>query len=1851
MLKRLEAGGIIATAGDQEELARYCGWGGLPQAFDTRNVDWAEEVKELAALLTEDEYEAARQSTQDAHYTPVAVIDAIYAGLHRAGFRGGRVLEPGLGTGRFVGRMPDDLRAHSKVVGIERDAISARIARALYPSAEVIARSFQDVNVPDGWFDAMVGNPPFGEQSVFDAAHPELSRWSIHNYFVAKALEKVAPGGMMGFAVSRYFLDGADESVRSHIAERAHLRGAFRLPVTAFKESALTEVTTDVIFLQRAKEGETPDRSWVTLGRIDAAEVPDGIAVNRWFIEHPETLLGTMALGHSRFGPAPMLKAVAGRDWEVELARGVRELVAEGIARADQMQEKVEALGEIVVPEDVKVGGYFVLEDGRIGMRLPDVLDKTAGRLVAPPNTRAGERIRGMVKVRRALRALMRAEADAECPEGVLSALRTTLNEHYDAFTRAQGFINGLANKQAMDEDPEFPLLQALEVDYSRGISREAAKKTGEEPCPPSAGKAAIFRQRVVMPMPVVERVDTAEDALSVSLNMRGRVDLGFMCRLSSLTEGRIADELKGRIFRNPATREWEPRDRYLTGNVKEKLSAAIAAAATDPGYAANVDALAAVQPPPIKAVDIGIELGAPWVPEHVVREFVQHLLGDVRCTVAYVPEIGRWVADIGRGSHAACAVEWGTAEMPANMLIGRILTNSPVQVMELAGHNDRGMPVYRLNAEKTAAAEGKAAAVKSAFQDWIWRDEERRKELEKIYNDRFNTNVGRRYDGSHLSLPGASPLIELRPQQKNAIWRGLIDGGELIDHEVGAGKTYVMVGIAMELRRMGLKRKPMLVVPNNVLFQWRDAFQALYPSANVLVAEESDFEKANRERLFGRIATGDWDAVIVPHSSFKRIPLPQATFEAILKEQIDDLTNAIVRLKTENGPGLSIKELAKARDRMEARLDRVSGTGRKDRAVDFADLGVDALLVDELDEFKNLFITTTLTRVAGLGNLEGSEKAFDLFVKARHVHRTYGKTGFYGATGTPISNTIAEVYTLQRYFQYEDLVERGLVHFDAWARTFGVVTGGWELDATGVNYRQVSRFAKFQGVPELTAMYRTFADVITQQDLDEQEAKRGARPMVPRIKGGKATNVVVERSGAQARYMGVKEPVLDGEGRPVLRGDGSAVLDWNPGSIIWRMANLPDDPRRDNPLKVTNDARKAGLDFRLADPDADDFAGSKVNAAVENIHRIWKQWEAQRGTQLVFCDLSTPKGKRHPGESATPAVEAEGVSMDDLLAAGHGFSVYEDLKAKLIAKGIPGHEIRFIHEANTNTRKGKLYEDMNAGRARVLVGSTFKMGAGTNVQRRLVAKHDLDCPWRPRDVTQRDGRARRQGNLFHFEDPEFEIELYRYATRGMYDARMWQTVEIKARAIEQFRRGDMLERVIEDVASEAANFAEMKAAASGNPLVLVQVELAAKLRVLEAMYANHQRGQHAMEDRLSYLRGAEKRLEVARQRLMWDIECRNRHSADSAEFVASSGQRFEAKARNEAGGVLTAALGQALKAGGWRGVGTGEDNVAVGTYRGFEIRVKADPFGFQFIVKGGGVATPDNLRYGRDEDVKTGGLFRRIDNYLGTLEDVLLAKEKAAGAEVRERQAAEVLVGKPFQEKVTLELVRKDVADVNRELRLLEADPEYVSCWLPVSIEAPAEMREAVMAGNAVQKGVAAAARRLAERFCSDIEHAGGEAEQLTMAWASVEATIGGEGEIRSAFVERLREELEQRAAVAKEIARAPLARVVPVDLLEVADEVTGIAQAVAEHPAKDRIEFVRGAGNMAFSGTVVGVAESVCFQEIGRGAVVAHRLADLRDLGAAIRIGDSVRIQYHGSGGAIVRKGRDSGLEIGGR
>ena len=1681
LLKQLQANGAkLATPEEKSTLVRFVGWGGLPQVFDPKNDKWAAEYRELQGVLSPDEYAAARRSTQDAHYTSETVIRGIYQVLSRLGVETGKelhVLEPSAGIGNFIGLCPESFQA--RFLAVELEPTTAAIAAYLYPKARHINNGFQNIPLNTPSFDLAVGNPPFGNLSLYDPEFPELKKFSIHNYFLAKSMRLLREGGIAAFVVSRYFMDAVDSSAREHIAGYADFLGAVRLPETAFRQNALTDVTTDIVFFQKHNGENKRSLEWLHTSSMEVDDLKHGgrrtAVVNSYFASRPEQIIGRMAYSGGMFEDSLNCVSDASQtDLGEEIARRLDALPAVQFSPLPSAEVRE---AESVLNHDFLASDYFQsLKMGALCVEPQSrkIVFKTSGEFgdggyepVTVKNETARLRLSSMIQLRDTLRELLNEEK-GEGSESRMANLRQRLNTQYDAFVKKYGHLNSQTNRSLMREDPEHALLESLEADYDKGISPDVARKTGRQARPASARKAAVFRQRVLKPATLAQQAESPKDALVIALRESGKVDFARMEQLLGRSTDVIQRDLQeqGLIFLNPATELWEIRDKYLTGNVRAKLHQARDAASSDPRFLPNVEALTEALPPDIEAVDIGVKFGSAWLPPSVISDFIEHLHGGKGSQqVDYLPTLGRWSVRVYLYDVALNTTVWGIPEYPAEKIIEALLMNKPIKVEKETGQRDeQGRPITVLDQELTAAAMQKADEIKQAFTDWIWTDDDRRASLSRLYNDRFNTNVPPRYDGSHLELVGASSEVKLRPHQKDAVWRAIQEGTALFDHVVGAGKTMACIATIMESKRMGFVSKPMVVVPNHLLHQWRDEFYKLYPNAHILVADKTDFTKQRRERLFSRIATGDWDAVIVAHSSFRKIDMPHDIQREILKEQIDAVLEAIEAVKEAEGGRATVKQLEKQRENMEARYELLlAGTGKKDTSVDFADLGVDALFVDESHEFKNLAYQTTMN-VSGLGNITGSAKALDLFIKCRYLQRKNEGRGVYFLTGTPISNTIAEVYTLQRYMQYEELQAKGIDHFDSWASTFGQVTSGWELDATGVNYKLKSRFAKFQNVPELLSMYRTFADVVTKADLDAQAKQAGERPLTPPIEGGKPYNDVVERSPAQAAYM---------------------------DKIIQRMENLPPDPRIDNPLKVTNDARKAGLDYRLIEPTADDFEDSKLNAAVERIHEIWRETSADKGTQLVFCDLSTPKGGKAPASTRSERQDLESgalidvdgtlvrepseqenepeddedalagvINMDEVIAMSSGkFSVYDDMKQKLMAKGIPAEEIAFIHDANTDIRKAKLFSDMNAGRVRVLLGSTAKMGAGMNVQKRLVAAHHLDAPWRPSDLEQRNGRIIRQGNMFYERNPDtFTVKIFNYATKQTYDARMWQTIEYKSAAIEQFRKGDLLQRVIDDVQSEAANAAEMKAAASGNPLILMQVQLAADLRKLEALHSQHQRGQHRLRDRLKWLGGTDDRLAKEEAIYAENIRRRDSHTRTITEKgkekilveLTVDGKTFTARDSDKIRDRLLDGIKEVTR--------DSSAKVLFGSYRGFEVFVERSrraggKDGFQLSLLGAEEREfrPGNLFYDFEENLSLAGLFQRIDNFLAKgLDESITTQRENARQEKAELETVRAALGKEFPQQEELVLARENHNSVIRELQRMQDDASYVSTWTP---------------------------------------------------------------------------------------------------------------------------------------------------------------------------------------------------------
>lgn len=1529
LLKELVSENRQATRAEQAVLAKYVGWGGIPQAFYRDNNEvtkgWEKEAAELKGLMTADELAAAATSTRNAHYTSPEIVSAVWDAAKHFGFQGGRVLEPSVGVGNFFGLMPSALRSASQLTGVELDHITGGIAKQLYPQANINAPvGFQNFASPDGYFDLAIGNPPFGREGIYDPTRKKISNFSIHNYFFAKSIDTVKPNGVLAMVVTNRLLDSAKDKARSYIADRAEFLGAIRLPNDAFLKNAGTQVTTDIIFLRKLNEGEQPKgESW-----MDVKQYKDAsgklVPLNEYFVKHPDMMLGDFGAYGSMYSPdEPALLAKEGQDTPALLQAAITKL-PQGFMDGPTAEPTRETITSSRDISSVKVGSVFE-QDGKIFERREDMLGSQQAAPVVFTNERARERVTGMIGVRDALVAVRGLQLTENASDNDLAAARAALNKTYDAFVKANGPLNIDANKRLMRDDPSWPQIAALEDKFDKGITKAVAKTTGETPREPSAQKAAIFTKRTQAPYKAPESASSAKDAMVSSLAERGRVDLDYMASLyAGHTPDQIAQELEGLIFKNPAG-GWESRDAYLSGNVKKKLAQAIEAAKADPSLKANIDALKAVQPADIEAVDIDVKTGAHWIPADVMQGFITHISEGQNAKAVYNPVNASWTLNVERIPQSA-QTQWSTDRATLTSILEAAANQKQIVIRD---KQTDGSSV--LNEVATTAANEKVERVKTEWKSWIWQDDARRERLARIYNDTFNTDVQRDFDGSHLTFPGkvGNDIISLRPHQANAIWRMVQSGTTLLDHVVGAGKTFTMIGGIMEMRRMGLAKKPMLVVPNHLVGQWAEDFMKLYPGANILAATKKDFEKDNRKKLFARIATGDWDAVIVAHSSFGKVEVEPEFQEQFIKQQIADMDTSIAAMRTAEGKGSrNVKQIEKQKTALEEKLKKLFDTGSKDDNLYFNELGVDAVLLDEAHEFKNLGFSTGMQRVAGLGNAAGSNKAADMFMKVQSVLKRTGGKNVVFATGTPISNTMAEMYTMQRFLDYGTLKDQGIAHFDAWAKTFGEVVTDWELSPSG-QYKMNSRFAKFVNMPELMQRYGSFADVINRDDINRQLALQGKKLPVPKVASGKPENVVVARSTDQANYIGVPR-VLD-----------NGAEEYPQHSLIYRSEHLPKGPAlkgADNMLKIMSDARKAALDMRLIDPSYPDNPDSKVNVSAGNIKGIYDKWTPQKGAQLVFIDLSTPKGAKAKEAAALRelvAKAAEGdeaaqekldaMSPDELMALDGDFSVYDDLKAKLIARGIPENEIAFIHDANTELQKEELFAKVRSGRVRVLFGSTAKMGAGMNVQERLVALHHLDAPWRPSDLEQREGRIIRQGNALYDADPEnFEIRIMRYATKQTLDSRMWQTIEAKARFIEQVRKGTG-EREVEDVAGEAANSAEMKAASSGNPLILEEMTLRQSIRKMENKLSEHNREQYRIKDRMRMLGEQAERLDRDAAKMAKDAPLAPK------EFSAKIGQETFDK-HGEAGQAILDAARAMYDA--------GDDGREIGSYGGFKLRI-----------------------------------------------------------------------------------------------------------------------------------------------------------------------------------------------------------------------------------------------------------------------------------------------------------------------
>lgn len=1459
-----------ATPQEQAVLVRYVGWGGLPQAFTrpdgTIAKGWESEVSELKELLSPDDYAAARSTTQDAHYTSQAVVGGIYDALMHFGVKGGKFLEPAAGTGNFIGLMPQSLKSRSKFTAVEIDPTSAAIARHLYPKQTTVNSGFQDLTIAPGSFDVAIGNPPFGSKSLFDPNNLDLRNFSIHNYFFAKSIKALRPNGILAMVVSSSMMDKHGAAQREWISERAEMVGAIRMPNTAFRENALTDVTTDLIFLRKREENEEiKGHKWQGLVEIIGK---DGVRyrINEYFADNPHMMLGDV-------GPNKLLQA--------EVIDGVYDAVPglNGILDAEKLKTAIGRLPadiykvgktiEQVQRADIVVSdvgfaqpfGYALDDNGQAVRRLPDI----NGEMIFEPVMYAEkpisgmrlERFKGVLEIRECVRLLMRAEID-DTPN--MEFLRQRLNRTYDGFVKKYGYVCSQANADIFKDDPtDYPLLRSLEVNYNKGISKAESSRTGEAQTPPSADKAAIFTVRTREPYRAVTRAESPKDALAIVMREHGVADIEKIAALVGKSEDAVAQELSGLLFLNPKTQCWETAETYLSGNVKKKLHEAREAAMQDRRFIDNAKYLENVQPEQVPADKIFFQIGATWIPVQIYEQFAREVLLS-NTKISYNANVNVW----GVEGDSRVTTPFQTDHKSAVDIYRDLIRSKDVIVWSSTPDGKRFVDM-----EATTQARAKADEMNRAFRTWATDQVDRRDVLEREFNEKVNTHVEMKADGSHMIFPGMGVIKsgvkrdnQLEPHQKNAVWRMVQQGGGLLDHVVGSGKTFVAISVGMEMKRMGLIKKPIYAVPNHLVQQWSIEFQKLYPGANVLMIGKKDFAKAKRQEFLGRIATGAWDAVLMAHSSFGFIRAPREYEMRFYKEQLYDYKAAISEMISEEGKkSRSVKQMESASDRLEEKL-KAFASKPKDAVVDFAELGVDALFVDEAHEFKNLYYATSRTRVAGLGNPIGSKKAFDMFVKTQFIQEQNNGRGVFFLTGTPVSNSIAEMYTMMRYLRNDRLKEMGIRHFDQWANMFARTTTDWEVDPSGTRYRLQSKL-EFANIPGLMAFYKDFADIISTADLKKMARDRGKVWPIPDIMGEKPANVVAERSDIQQNFM-----------------------EW----IVYRFDHMPKDPRIDNPLKATGDAMKGALDIRLIRPDLPDFEDSKVNLALRNIIDIHSRWTDRKGTQLVFCDLSVPKGassglraeilslreaiKNIEAELSktdandldrTMQVEQEYINLteklekyspSELMSADSSFSVYDDIKVKLMVSGIPASEIAFIHDANTDLQKEQLFDKVRSGRVRVLIGSTSKMGAGMNVQDRLVALHNLDAPWRPADLEQREGRIIRQGNLFYNEairtGQKFEVEIYRYATNQTLDTRRWQVIERKAVSIASLRAGGHdWGAIIEDTMGEATNAAEMKAASSGNPLILEEIKLRQEINKVEALQNGSRSQRFAMERKI----------------------------------------------------------------------------------------------------------------------------------------------------------------------------------------------------------------------------------------------------------------------------------------------------------------------------------------------------------------------------------------------------------------
>jgi len=1538
-----------ATAEEQQVLSQYVGWGGLADAFDPGKDSWAKEYAALKGLLSEDEYAAARSSTLNAHYTSPTVIRSIYDAVERMGFHSGNILEPSMGVGNFFGMLPDSM-ADSRLYGVELDSITGRIAKKLYPQADITVAGFETTDRRD-FYDLAVGNVPFGQYKVNDKAYNKLG-FSIHNYFFAKAIDQVRPGGIIAFVTSRYTMDSKDSTARKHMAERADLLGAIRLPNNAFRANAGTDVVSDIIFLQKRDRPIDHEPDWVQLGKTE-----DGFAINQYFADHPEMVLGVLSTESTQYGREELTVApLEGTSLADQLAEAVQHIEGQYVEVEVETPDVADAEVErktLPADPDVKNFSYAVV-DGEVFYRENSVMTQ-----VELSDTAKG-RVTGMVELRQIVNELIQQQLE-DYPDADIKAAQERLNAAYDAFTAKYGLLNDRKNGRLFEQDSSYYLLCSLE-----NLDEQGQLKS----------KAAMFTKRTIRPERTVTSVDTPSEALAVSIGEHGKVDLRYMAELLGTPGefGRITTELSGVIFKDPAADPtdpeagWQMADEYLSGDVRAKLRMAQFAAETNPEFTVNVDALTKAQPRELEASEIDIRLGATWLDPDIIQKFMTetfqipyYLRHAVK--VRYSPYTAEWRVEgktaTGRGDIISSET-YGTSRANAYKILEETLNLKDVRIYDTI-EDAEGKPKRVLNKRETMLAQQKQQVIKDAFANWVWQDPQRRIALVKQYNELFNSTRPREYDGSHIKFVGMNPEITLREHQRNAIAHVLYGGNTLLAHEVGAGKTYEMAASAMEAKRLGLCQKSLFVVPNHLTEQWASDFLNLYPNAKLLVARRKDFETANRKKFCARIATGDYDAVIIGHSQFERIPLSFERQERIIQEQIYETLAAINELKVHAGENFSIKQMEKTRKTLETKLEKLRSDERKDDVITFEQLGVDRLFVDESHFYKNLFLTTKMRNVAGLSTSE-AQKSSDMFGKCRYLDEITGGRGVVFATGTPVSNSMTELYTVMRYLQYSTLQQKKLTHFDCWASTFGETTTAIELAPEGTGYRARTRFAKFFNLPELMSMFKEVADIKTSDQLH-----------LP-VPVAKFETVVAKPSEIQ------KEMVQELSKR---------AADIHSGIV---------DASVDNMLCVTNDGRKIGLDVRLMNPMLPDDPNSKLNVCVQNVLKIWEEGKDQKLTQLLFCDLSTPKNDGN-------------------------FNVYDDIRKKLVAAGVPENEIEFIHNADTEAKKAALFSKVRSGDVRVLLGSTAKMGAGTNVQSRLVAVHHLDVGWKPSDMTQRNGRIIRQGNM------NKEVKVFNYVTEGTFDSYLFQTLENKQRFISQIMTSKSPVRSCEDVDEQALSYAEIKALCAGNPLIKEKMDLDVQVAKLKVLKADHQSQKFRLQDKLLTKFPAdiqETNAHIAG--LKADAQLAAAHPQGKEEFCGMTIKGVTYDEKKTAGERLVLACSELPNA---------EEKV-IGSYRGFELSLRFDTFRseYQALLKG-------QRKYTVPLGTDPLGNIIRLDNSLNSFPERITSAENELTTLHQQQAAAQIEVEKPFPQEEELAEKSARLAELNAQLDVDEKSHE----------------------------------------------------------------------------------------------------------------------------------------------------------------------------------------------------------------